>query len=102
MAQTRRELLEAMATATALSAVGLTADEALARARPLTPARAGTTLENTILRGPQLNAQGYRRLVAGAGEPFVVRQDLGVLAQRGRASRRRGLLSLVQFTDTHV
>jgi metallophosphoesterase (TIGR03767 family) len=102
MEPTRRELLEGWATAGALAALGVPASEALARAKPLSPARAGTTLEHTIVRGTALNPQGYRRLAAGAGEPFVVRQDLGVRARRGRASRRLALASLVQFTDTHV
>jgi metallophosphoesterase (TIGR03767 family) len=54
------------------------------------------------VRGAAINAQGYRRLVAGAGEPYVVREDLGVRAKKGRAARRTGISSLVQFTDTHV
>ncbi|MDX6637479.1 MAG: hypothetical protein QOJ01_990 [Solirubrobacterales bacterium] len=61
-----------------------------------------TTLEHTILRGHVLNGGGYRRLAKGPGEPHVVRDDLGAGAKNGRAARRRAILSLVQFTDTHI
>jgi metallophosphoesterase (TIGR03767 family) len=102
MGQTRREVLETWAAATALASLGVSPDDAFGRARPVTPRKVGTTLEHTIVRGPAVNAQGYRRLVTGPGEPFVVRQDLGTSAKRGRSARRLGLCSLVQFTDSHV
>ncbi len=62
----------------------------------------GTTFERTIVTGTPINAGGYRRLVAGRGEPHLVRHDLGIGARKGRASRRRPLLALAQFTDIHI
>ncbi|MEA2428073.1 MAG: hypothetical protein QOF37_1701 [Thermoleophilaceae bacterium] len=101
MGHTRRELLEAWAAATAVASLGAWPDDVLARAARRRSI-AGTTLAATIIRGPAVNPQGYRRLIAGPGEPFVVRVDLGQRALRGRAKRRTGVTSLVQFTDTHV
>jgi len=61
-----------------------------------------TTLRQTILHGEPINPQGYRRLVAGPGEAFTVRTELGTAALKGRRKRRRAIVSLVQFTDTHI
>lgn len=104
MTQTRRELLGSWAAAAALaSATGLDPTDAFARPRRLrAPRPAGTTLEATIVRGPEVNPQGYRRLVAGPGEPFLVREDLGVGAVSGRETRRSAVVSFVQFSDTHI
>jgi metallophosphoesterase (TIGR03767 family) len=106
MRSTRREVLGSWAAATALASLGGWPDEVLARAagKRRAPAllTAGTTLEQTIVRGTPLNPQGYVALAAGPGETFVVREDLGQAARSGRAARRAGLCSLVQFTDTHV
>jgi metallophosphoesterase (TIGR03767 family) len=100
MPQTRRELLERAAAAAALASFGGWPEDVLARAAG--PARNGTTLAHTIVRGTALNPHGYVPLVAGPGEPYVVRQDLGQAAKPGRAARRTGVVSLVQFTDTHI
>jgi metallophosphoesterase (TIGR03767 family) len=100
MPQTRRELLERAAAAAVLASVGLRPDELLARAPHV--AGRGTTLEHTILRGASRGPGGYVPLVAARAERFVVREDLGQKAKRGRAARRTGLVSLVQFTDTHI
>ena len=62
----------------------------------------GTTLDSTVVRGSAVNAQGYVRLTSGAGEPHVVRDDLGTRPVAGRADRRRPLLSFVHLTDIHV
>jgi metallophosphoesterase (TIGR03767 family) len=107
MSTTRRDLLRASAAAGAAFAWAGNIDP-LARAAGMASAHArrvhrrGTTLEHTILRGHVLNGGGYRRLTHGQGEPHLVRDDLGIRPQKGRAKRRRGLLSLVQFTDTHI
>src|SRR6476619_3915231 len=87
MAQTRRELLETWAAAAALASLGGWPEQVMGAGNKA-PALliAGTTLEQTT----------------APGEPFVVRQDLGTRAQSGRAGRRTGLSSIVQFTDTHV
>jgi metallophosphoesterase (TIGR03767 family) len=69
--------------------------------RPVDPSH--TTLERTILRAAQeLRAGGYRLLTYGAGEPHVVREDLGVKAGAGRASTRKPVSTFVQFTDMHL
>ena len=101
MPQTRRELLERAAAAAALASVGGRPEDVLGERAPRVLAR-GTTRAHTLGRGAATNAKGYVRLVAGPAEPFVVREDLGQKARRGRAARRTGLVSLVQFTDTHV
>src|SRR5690349_22954675 len=49
-------------------------------------APAGTTLSRTLVRGTP-GAGGYRRIVAGAGEPSVVRSDLLGGATRGIGTR---------------
>jgi metallophosphoesterase (TIGR03767 family) len=100
MPHTRRELLEAAAAAAALASLGVRPDEVFGRAPSVLTK--GTTLERTIVRGAKLNPQGYVALTAGAAERFVVRTDLGQKAKSGRASRRTGLVSMVQFTDTHI
>ena len=61
----------------------------------------GTSLESTVLHGPP-GPGGYRRLVHGAGEPHVVRTDLGAAAGSRRAVARRPLAVFGQFTDTHI
>jgi metallophosphoesterase (TIGR03767 family) len=76
--------------------------QAAARRRAPALRVAGTTLESTITRGTVINPQGYRSLLAAAGEPHSVREDLGQAARKGRAARRTGLSSIVQFTDTHI
>jgi metallophosphoesterase (TIGR03767 family) len=81
-------------------------DAALARTARAHAATAphpeGTTLDRTILTGRAINAGGYRHLVAGRGEPYLVRDDLGINAGKARASKRVALLALAQFTDMHV
>lgn len=62
----------------------------------------GTTLDTTVVRGAAVNAQGYRRLASGPGEPHVVRTDLGATAAAGRVGRRRALLAFAHLTDIHV
>lgn len=107
MSSTRREWLQASAAAGAAFAWAGSIDP-LARAAGMAAGhnhhihRHGTTLDHTILRGHALNGGGYRKLARGPGEPHLVRDDLGVGAKKGRAKRRHGVLSLVQFTDTHI
>ena len=61
----------------------------------------GTTLEATLQRGTP-GAGGYAPVVRRAGEPHVVRTDLGVEALSKRAQRRRGLLAFAHLTDSHI
>jgi metallophosphoesterase (TIGR03767 family) len=99
---TRRVVLGAAAAG--IAAVGLDAFPARAARRPSgLVAPEGTTLERTLLRPSRAgHAGGYVRLVAGSGEPHVVRTDLGVRPSRDRADRRRGLVAFAQLTDMHL
>jgi metallophosphoesterase (TIGR03767 family) len=62
----------------------------------------GTTLERTVLKAATDLRKGYRLLVAGPGEPHVVRTELGATPLAGRATRRKAVVSFVQFTDMHL
>ena len=61
----------------------------------------GTTLESTYGKGAP-GAGGYRPVVRQAGEPHVVRTDLGTDANAGRAGRRTAVLSFAHLTDVHI
>ncbi len=100
MRASRRSVLKAAALLPVAGAVTAFPRRAQAATGPAAPA--GTTLEGVVARGPARNAQGYVRLVSGAGEPHVVRDDLGVRAQGARPGRRRALLAFAQLTDVHV
>lgn len=102
-AVSRRRLLQTGGVVAGAGVLGLSAfpaRRALAAPGPVHPE--GTTLERTLVRGPRTAAGGYCAIVAGPGEPYVVRTDLGVAAQAGREGRRRPLAAFVQLTDTHV
>jgi len=62
---------------------------------------AGTTLTRTLLRGAPTTS-GFRRHVAGPGELYTLRSDLGGTPSAGRRSIRRPLAAFVQLTDIHV
>ncbi|MEV4258939.1 TIGR03767 family metallophosphoesterase, partial [Spirillospora sp. NPDC049652] len=70
-------------------------------APPLRGSAAGTTLDRTLVLG-RPGTGGYRRIVAGPGEPHVLRRDLGGAASARRAAARRGLLAFGQLTDVHI
>ncbi len=56
-----------------------------------------TTLDTLIL-----DADGDGRLEeVHPGEPYTVREDLGAIAQEGRAQRRQSLLFFAHLTDLH-
>lgn len=97
---TRRRLLEIGVAAGVAASVPESALAKLSGAPVGHPL--GTTLERTIVTGKPINAGGYRHLVAGRGEPHIVRHDLGAGAHRGRAKRRQALVALAQFTDIHI
>jgi metallophosphoesterase (TIGR03767 family) len=96
---TRRHLLRSGLAATAVAGLGSLGPRAWAAPGPAAPG--GTTLEATLHRGTP-GAGGYTPVVRRAGEPHVVRTDLGVPAGPKRAQRRRALLAFVHLTDTHV
>ena len=60
-----------------------------------------TTLAATIVRGKS-GLGGFISLASGPAEPHVLRQDLGIKAVSGRATRRRSLLAFAQLTDIHL
>jgi metallophosphoesterase (TIGR03767 family) len=60
-----------------------------------------TTLASTYGKGAP-GAGGYRPVVSQAGEPHVVRTDLGTGADAGRAARRTAILSFAHLTDVHI
>ncbi|GAA3229033.1 TIGR03767 family metallophosphoesterase [Actinocorallia longicatena] len=62
---------------------------------------AGTTLERTLRLGPP-GKGGYRKVVAAAGEPHLLRDDLGGRAARGRATKRTPVLAFTHLTDVHI
>jgi len=99
----RRQILGMGAAAGALAATsGVLAPPA--RATPRAPARGvpasteHTTLDHTLLRG-QPGAGGYRPIVAGPGEPHLLRDDL---VGPGGPGDRRPLLAFGQLTDMHI
>ncbi|WP_230421263.1 TIGR03767 family metallophosphoesterase [Actinomadura soli] len=61
----------------------------------------GTTLARTYVLG-SAGTGGYRPVIAGPGEPHLLRRDLGGAASARRAVRRRPVLAFGQLTDVHV
>jgi metallophosphoesterase (TIGR03767 family) len=68
---------------------------------PTVVAPQGTTLASTYGKGAA-GAGGYRPVVSQAGEPHLVRTDLGAGADAGRAGRRTAVLSFAHLTDVHI
>ncbi|WP_107425764.1 TIGR03767 family metallophosphoesterase [Streptomyces sp. CB02009] len=94
MAISRRRLLEVAALGAAAGALGVP-QPAFAEQS----ASSGTTLTRTLLPGPE-GVGGYRAVLVGAGEPHVVRGELGgTVASSGVG---RPLLAFSQLTDLHV
>lgn len=96
----RRRFLQASAAVAA--AWGLPLDAVAASlAQAPEPAEVTTTLVATIRK--ESGSGQYKRLVRRSGEPFVVREDLvAAVPDPGRASRRRSLVYLAQFSDIHI
>jgi len=66
--------------------------------RPAWANAGATTVARTIVG----TGGTYQRLAYGAGEPHLLREDLGVVALPGRETRRLPLLYFAQLSDTHV
>ena len=100
MTISRRDLLR---TGLAVGGVGALGGTGLLAPAPAWAATrtAGTTLDVTLVRG-KAGKGGYAPVVRRAGEPHLVRTDLGVPAAKKRATRRKGLLAFAQLTDVHV
>lgn len=97
---TRRDLLR---TGVLVGGVTTLGGASLLRPDPAAAggAAAGTTLDRTLVRGAS-GAGGYAPVVAGPGEPHLVRDDLGVPPRAGREDRRTAVLAFVQLSDVHV
>src|SRR5215208_3008707 len=102
MELSRRGLLRSAAALTGVAAATpLFATLAESAVAATTSSAAGTTLLHTFRRGTA-NAKGYAKIVRQAGEPHVVRTDLGIHAGPDRATCRTPLLAFAQFSDVHV
>ncbi|GAA2640170.1 TIGR03767 family metallophosphoesterase [Actinomadura fulvescens] len=101
----RRRVLRDAALGAGIASTGLTAFPARPAAASAAPRLrgpvAGTTLERTLLLGAP-GPGGYRKVVAGPGEPHLLRRDLGGTAAPARAARRRGILAFGHLTDVHI
>jgi metallophosphoesterase (TIGR03767 family) len=64
------------------------------------PNTAGTTLDQTIVRGTP-GAGGYAPLTTAAGEPYLMRGELAGVTSH-QAGRRQVLACFAQLTDVHV
>jgi metallophosphoesterase (TIGR03767 family) len=60
-----------------------------------------TTLAGTLVRGTP-GTGGYAPVVAGAGEPHLVRTDLGGTPGATRTTTRTPVLSFAHLTDVHL
>ena len=102
MSISRRSLLKASGLAAVAGVAGLAGCSPARRTvAPPLAMPSGTTLDRTLVHGTP-GAGGYRLIVAGPGEPHLVRRDLGGAAHPGRARRRRPLGAFAQFSDIHV
>ncbi|WP_193106330.1 TIGR03767 family metallophosphoesterase [Brachybacterium sp. FME24] len=98
---TRRSLLAgSAATLAGTTLAAAPAQRAFAEDAGMDPT--GTTLAEVAV--PETGEEGsYRRLVAGPGYAFQVREDaLDTAPKASRADTREALASFVQFTDLHV
>jgi metallophosphoesterase (TIGR03767 family) len=99
---TRRQALGLGAAAAGAVAAGSLINSQAATATPFNPAPlANSTLGVTLLHGPPVNAQGYRRIIIGGGEPSLARFDLIADAVPSPGTRTP-LLAFTQFTDMHL
>lgn len=89
----RRKLLEVAAFGSAVSVLRPS------RAFAEESASQGTTLARTLVPGPE-GVGGYRAVLVGAGEPHVVRGELGGSVPASGVGRP--LLAFSQLTDLHV
>jgi metallophosphoesterase (TIGR03767 family) len=102
MELSRRGLLRSAAAVTGAAAVVPIVSSTTAEAATGGPFfTAGTTLARTLVPGAA-NAKGYRKIKAGPGETYQVREDLGVAAAPGRGACRSPLLAFAQLSDVHV
>jgi len=101
---TRRNLFRSGAVAGGVAVVGAspTAVEgaAVAPAAANVPVATAATAGVTLVRNPTAGAGGYRSVTTAAGEPHLVRQELGILAAPGRTPV--AMVAFAQLSDVHV
>ncbi|MGW3247327.1 TIGR03767 family metallophosphoesterase [Streptomyces sp. NPDC001070] len=101
MPLTRRRMLMAAAVSVAAAAVAPGGLAGVAIAAPAADDGAVpglTTVDRTLLRGPDLGA-GYRGIVAGPGEPHLIRKEL---ANVTAPTVTRSLTAFAQMSDLHI
>lgn len=73
-----------------------------ARASAVVPvAPRGTTIERTLVAGAA-GAGGFRPIVAGPGEPYLLRTELAERPLTAGPAAARPLLAFAQLTDVHI
>ncbi|MGJ9414038.1 TIGR03767 family metallophosphoesterase [Aeromicrobium sp. CF4.19] len=97
MPLSRRALLQTGAAVGGATALGLVPSVSLASPT----SAAGTTLTTRLVRGAP-GSLGYRPIVTAAGEPHVVRADLGGVADAARTTTRQALMGFTHLTDIHI
>jgi metallophosphoesterase (TIGR03767 family) len=104
---TRRNLFRSGAVAGGVAAVGAVpaAVEGAAvapttAAASLVPVATAATAGVTLVKNPVAGAGGYRSVITSAGEPHVVRTELGVAANAGRTPV--AMIAFAQLSDVHV
>jgi metallophosphoesterase (TIGR03767 family) len=100
----RRDLFRSAAVvggAAALGGLGGLSAEAVAGTGSAARAARVTTRRSVLLRGTP-GASGWRPVVTGPGEPYLVRTELGLKARAGRAKRRKPVIAFAQLTDVHI
>jgi metallophosphoesterase (TIGR03767 family) len=96
----RRQVLGMGVATGALVATSSLVSPAEAAPRPRHRRGGPTTLDRTLLRG-RPGPGGYRRIVEGPGEPYLVRDDL-ITSRPAHAGHRWPVLALGQLTDMHI
>ncbi|MGA9101392.1 TIGR03767 family metallophosphoesterase [Aeromicrobium sp.] len=97
MPLSRRDLIRSGFVVGGAVALGGRPGSAWAASYPTNPA--GTTLAQTLLKGPP-GTLGYRHIVPGAGEPHFMRNDLD--APTAAPGTRTPLVAFAHLTDVHV
>lgn len=113
MKPNRRDLLKYSAASAALLGVAACSDDKDDKtpdATPTDPGKSGapadagaprTTVERTLVLGPA-GAGGYRKVVAGPGEPHLLRAELVPGGAKADRAKSKPLVAFTQLTDIHV
>ncbi|WP_243057291.1 TIGR03767 family metallophosphoesterase [Nocardioides sp. SR21] len=101
----RRDLFRSSAAVGAVAAFsglgsGLSA-QAVTGSPALRHGHSGTTAKSVLLKGEPDAVTGWRSVVTGPGDKYVVRR-LGAKPKAGRAKRRKPILAFAQLSDVHI